>query len=205
MRGIGLAVVIVLVSVAGEAFADDSSRGEFAVGWRSYHALISSVVVPVQQPRPDDYPKGWFADVAAHVSPIFAVVGEAGGTYRRKRTVTTSGVVSSTEELSDITFYTFMGGVRVRAPQYPALVPFGQVLFGGEHDSSVADRTLTIGGNVFPTHQERRTSSAVLALDAGITAATHVIGVRVSTGYQRFFSQADADAFRVNVGAVVRF
>jgi hypothetical protein len=33
-----------------------------------------------------------------------------------------------------------MGGVRVRAPQIEWFVPFGQVLFGGERDTSTHDR-----------------------------------------------------------------
>jgi hypothetical protein len=52
---------------------------------------------------------------------------------------------------------------------------------------------------------EASTSSPVLGLDAGVTIAARVIGARVSAGYVRFFNRADADALRVNLGAVFRF
>ena len=48
-------------------------------------------------------------------------------------------------------------------------------------------------------------SNTVLALDGGVTISAGWLGVRASAGYARFFSQADADAFRVSLGAGRRF
>ena len=159
-----------------------------------------SVVLPVQLPRPDDYPQGWYADVSANLSPLFAIVGEAGGTYLSEE-ISTPGTVSITET-TEVTFHTFMGGVRVRAPQIPWFVPFGQVLFGGERDSSSTERTITCQtGTPSRNRRDAATSNPVLGLDAGVTIAGDVIGVRVSAGYVRFFRTADADALRVNLGA----
>ena len=191
--------------VACPAFAQDTSRAEFSVGWRYYHATISSQVNPIQMARPDDYPQGWYADASANLSPLFAIVGEAGGSYLLDK-ISTTGPVLSISESTDVRFHTFMGGVRVRAPQVPWFVPFGQVLFGGEHDASSNERTIT-----FPTgapsrsRRDASTSNPVLGLDAGATIAARVIGVRVSAGYVRFFNRADADALRVNLGTVFRF
>jgi hypothetical protein len=190
--------------IGGPAFAQDSSHGELSAGLRYYHATINSVVTPIQLPLPNDYPKGWYADVAINVSPKFAIVGEAGGTYHADEDGTTTGPVS-TQESFDVKFHTFMGGVRVRAPQHAALVPFGQVLFGGEHDSSVDDRTTTFFQNVVSSRREGVSSNAVLALDAGVTAAVGWIGARASVGYVRLFSDADSDAFRFSLGGVFRF
>ena len=204
MRRLGSLIAGIWLIAAGSAFAQDTSRVEASAGWRYYHGTISSVVRPIQLERPNDYPKGWYADVAANLSPKFAIVGEAGGTYHSDDSSTTSGSVTFQEAL-DVSFHTFMGGIRVRAPQNAAFVPFGQVLFGGERDTSEFERTTTVIQNVFTTRQEAGTSNAILALDAGVTAAAGPIGVRASVGYARFFSEADADAFRFSLGGVFRF
>jgi hypothetical protein len=200
-------VVVLFAAVllaAWPAFAQDDSRGEFSAGWRYYHATISSVVTTFQVPDPNDYPQGWYADASVNVSPVFAIVGEAGGTYFKNELNTTSGSFS-TSETTRVTFYTFMGGVRIRAPQIPWFVPFGQILFGGERDTSSNERTLTFQtGTPSRTVREGTTSNPVLGLDAGVTMGGRV-GARVSAGYVRFFRNADADALRVNVGGVFRF
>ena len=194
----------ILFSAAAPALAQDESRAEVSAGWRFYHATISSITNPITLPRPNDYPMGWYADVAVNVSEKFAIVGEAGGTYHTDESDRTSGTVRF-QERYDATFYTFMGGIRVRAPQNAAFVPFGQVLFGGEHDTSELERVTTFNQNTTRSAQERSTSSPVLALDGGITISAGRIGVRTSVGYARFFSTADSDALRVNVGGTVRF
>ena len=204
MPRLGVLVTGVLLMVVGTASAQDTSRGEVSGGWRYYHATLSSVIRPIQVRVPTNYPKGWFADAAVNLSPKFAIVGEAGGTYFNDDFSSTTGVVSVKESL-DVRFHTFMGGVRVRAPQLAWFVPFGQVLFGGEHDKSTDERTLTILQNTQTSHQDRSSSNAALALDSGATIALGRIGVRASVGYARLFSTADADAFRFSLGAAFRF
>jgi hypothetical protein len=188
---------------AGSAFAQDESRGEFSLGWRYYHATINSVVDPIQVTQPNDYPKGWYADAAVNLSPKFAIVGEAGGTYFSDDFSSPSGIVTI-EESYDLTLYTFMGGVRVRAPQHAWFVPFGQVLFGGEHDTSEDERRITVFQSPSTSRREATTSSPALALDGGVTMAAGWIGVRVMVGYVRLFNSADADAFRFSLGAAFR-
>ena len=191
--------------VAERAEAQDTSRGEVTAGWRYYYATIKTVPNTFELDHPNDYPTGWYADVSLNVSPKFAIVGEAGGTYHKDDTSSTTGSITRTESL-DITFHTFMGGVRIRAPQHRALVPFGQVLFGGEPDSSTAERTFQIGqSNPSTTRQETNTSNAVLALDGGLTMMAGPIAIRASGGYVRFFSRADADTFRLSLGGGFRF
>ena len=98
-----------------------------------------------------------------------------------------------------------MGGVRVRAPQTAWAVPFGQVLFGGVRNTSVGERTITVFQTTSTTRQEETSSDPALALDGGVTMAIGRIGVRASVGYARFFGTADADAFRLSLGAAFRF
>jgi len=193
-----------LLMIAGPVFAQDMSRGEVSGGWRYYHATVSSVVRPIQVPVPKNYPRGWYADAAVNLSPKFTIVGEAGGTYVNDDFSSTAGSLTIAESL-DVRFNTFMGGARVRAPQLGWFVPFGQVLFGGEHDKSTDERKLTFIQNTQTSRQERSSSNAALALDSGATIAFGSIGVRASVGYVRLFSTADADAFRVTLGGVFRF
>jgi hypothetical protein len=194
----------VLLIVAGPAFAQDASRAEISAGWRQHHATITSVVRPLQVEVPNDYPKGWYADAAVNVSEKFAIVAEAAGSRFEDAFEQPSNVVSIRESL-DVEFYTFMGGVRVRAPQTAWAVPFGQVLFGGVRNTSVGERTITVFQTTSTTRQEETSSDAALALDGGVTMAIGRIGVRASVGYARFFGTADADAFRLSLGAAFRF
>ena len=205
MRRLGVLVIGFLLVTAGGASAQDTSRSEFSGGWRYYHATLKSLVRPIQLRGPNmNYPKGWYADAAANLSPKFALVGEAGGTYFNDDFSSTAGTAVIKESL-DIKFNTFMGGVRVRAPQIAWFVPFGQVLFGGEHDTSSDERTLTFGQITQRNRQDLSSSNAALALDSGATIAFGRIGVHASAGYVRMFSTADADAFRFSLGAAFRF
>ena len=204
MPRVCLFALAVMFTAVAPAAAQDESRAEVSVGWRFYHATIRSTANSVTLPQPNDYPKGWYGDVAFNVSEKFAIVGEAGGTYHSDESERTTGPITFRESY-DAMFHTFMGGVRVRAPQNAAFVPFGQVLFGGEHDTSEYLRSTTFNQNTSSFTQERSTSNAVLALDAGVTMSAGRIGVRTSVGYARFFRTADADALRVSLGATFRF
>jgi hypothetical protein len=197
-------VIGVLLMIARPAVAQDTSRGEFSGGWRYYHVTLSSVVRPILLTLPKNQPKGWYADASANLSPKFAIVGEAGGLYFNDDVSTTIGPVTRRDSL-DLKFHTFMGGVRVRAPQVPSFVPFGQVLFGGERDVSADEFATTFLQNTSTTRQARSSNNAALALDSGVTMSVGPIGMRASAGYVRFFSQADADAFRFSLGAAFRF
>jgi hypothetical protein len=75
-----------------------------------------------------------------------------------------------------------------------------------ERDSSKAECSVQVGQNQPSTStRENSSSNAVLALDAGVTLMAGPIAVRVAGGYVRFFSTADADAFRFSLGAGLRF
>ena len=205
MRRLGVLVLGFVVIATKPASAQDTSRGEFSGGWRYYHAMLSLTKssIPAR-----DHRKGWYADAAFNVSPILAIVGEAGGSYSR-RDFTSTGNGLTVTFTSDVNFYTFMGGVRLRAPQVRRLVPFGQVLFGGEHDASVNESTSTVAQRTTRSRREGTSNSAALAFDGGATLMLGRIGVRASAGYARFFPTADfekdIDAFRFSLGAAFRF
>jgi hypothetical protein len=199
MRRLGVLLSTVLLIGTGSAAAQDSKRGEVSGGWRYYHTAIKIAEPQFGLPLPKDLPKGWFADVAINLSPTFAIVGDVGGTYHSDETNQTINEATTITQSLDFRFHTFMGGVRVRAPQLAATALFCQVLFGREHDSNTRERTIT--HLVDPLRLRDSASNAVLALDGGITISV----VRASVGYVRFFDDADAHAFRFSLGGAVRF
>ena len=199
----------VLLLAAPSAFADDTSKGEVSGGWRYYHATIKSSVGLTGPNTTNDFSSGWYVDVSGNVSPKFAVVGEVGGLREKGETSTAAGVTTTTESWN-LELYTFMGGIRVRAPQHSRIVPFGQVLVGGQRNESDYKRTLTFNIPNFPIQpsvitREGEASAAALALDGGVTVAFGFVGVRAQAGYVRMFGTTDADAFRFSLGGVFRF
>jgi hypothetical protein len=210
MRRLGLLATGVLLLAAPSAFADDTSRGEVSAGWRYYHTTIGTAVTSLGgQSTVNDFSKGWYVDVSGNVSPKFAVVGEVGGLRDNGGTTPPASTVTTTESWH-LKLYTFMGGIRVRAPQHPRIIPFGQVLLGGQRNESDYTRTVTFNIPNFPTApsistRENTASGTALALDGGVTVSVGAVGVRAQTGYVRMFGLTDADAFRVSLGGVYRF
>lgn len=205
MRLSGSIAALLLLTAAAPVFAQDTSRGEVTAGWRYHHVTLSDIPVTSGLAVPNDYPEGWYADVATNLSPKFALVGEAGGTYHRDELASTTGNLTSEASL-DIAFHTFLGGIRIRAPQRRAIVPFGQILFGGTRQSAEAERTFQVGQSTPSVSvREQSSTSPVLALDAGVTLMAGPIAIRAAGGYARFFNTADADAFRFSLGAGFRF
>ena len=205
MRLFGSIAALVILTAASPALAQDTSRGEVTAGWRYHHVTLSDIPLVSGVVTPNDYPEGWYADVSANLSPKFALVGEAGGTYHRDELSTTTGSVTTVSSL-DIAFHTFLGGIRIRAPQRRAIVPFGQILFGGTRQTAEAERSVQIGqGTPSVTVREESSTSPVLALDSGVTLMAGPIAIRAAGGYARFFNTADADAFRFSLGAGFRF
>ena len=205
MLRLGLLATGLFLVAAGTALAEDTSRAEISLGWRQYHATVNSIVRPIQLQVPDNYPKGWYADAAVNVSEKFAIVAEVGGSYLKDESNQTLAPTFSIRESLNVTYYTFMGGVRVRAPQTAWVVPFGQVLFGAIHNTITDERTITVSENPSTSRQEGTSSDPALALDGGVTFSAGRIGVRASVGYARFFSTANSDAFRLSLGATFRF
>jgi hypothetical protein len=199
-------VLGVLLLIAGSARAQDDSRGEVSFGWRYYHAAFSNALFLGISGPVRDFPKGGYADVAINVSEKFAVVGEAGGTLYDTSSETGSGTFVSIRRSNELRLYSFMGGIRVRAPQHRAAVPFGQLLVGGQRSTTEFEQTVRVQNQAPSTSRnENSFSDPVLALDGGVTFMAGPVGVRASAGYVRFFGQTDADAFRVAVGAAFRF
>lgn len=196
-------IVNALLVIPRPVAAQDTSKVEFSVGRRWYHVTLNSVVKPKELVLPQL--RGWYADVSANLSPTFAVVGEVGGTsFSLENTAVLGLGAVSIHESYDLKFHTVMGGVRVRVPRVRWLVPFGQALFGQERDTSSNERMEFVRGVSLNGHDESSSSNAALAFDSGATIAVGPVGVRGAVGYVRFFNRADANAFRFNLGVVLR-
>jgi hypothetical protein len=204
MRRIGLAIGV-CVALAGSASAQDANKVELSGGYRYYHATLPTVYRPSDFERPNDFSKGWYFDVVTNVSEKFAIVGDVGGSYFSKDFARTSGSFASNEVFT-FSLHSFAGGLRIRAPQKPALVPFGQILFGGQHHGSKDERTSRFGTSAPSTFTTKTgTSGAMLTLESGVILTAGPIGIRAATGYSRMFGKSDADAVRLSVGAVYGF
>ncbi|MEZ5283854.1 MAG: hypothetical protein R2712_03380 [Vicinamibacterales bacterium] len=202
---VSIVAACAVIGLATPAAAQDTSRAEVTAGGRYYHVTLATIPSSIYIDRPNDFPEGWYADIAFNLSPKFAVVGDVGGTSFHDEDNRSSSNVTTRETL-DVRIYTFMGGIRIRAPQRRAFVPFGQILFGAEHDSYTYNRTVQFLQNP-PNVQDRESASSnpVLALESGVTIMAGPVGIRATGGSVRFFKQANADAFRFSLGAGFRF
>lgn len=195
----------VFALVAASASAQETKTVEISGGWRFHRATIPTVYDGFDIRRPANYSRGWYADVLTNLSPKFAIVGDVGGTYFNKDMARVSGSFATNETLN-VTLNAFSGGLRIRAPQMPALVPFGQILFGGEHNASQDERTTRFGNQTPSTYTSKSSASgAALILESGVVLSPGRIGVRAAAGYARYFGKADADVFRLSIGAVYGF
>jgi hypothetical protein len=136
---------------------------------------------------------------------MIAIIGEAGGSYYSSD-FTGAGGTTSLTVTSNVNLHTFMGGVRVRASNVPRLVPFGQILFGGEHTTN-SNETVTVQQTTSRIRRDFASTDAALAFDAGATFVVRSrVGVRAAAGYAHFFApDIDLNAFRFSLGAAFRF
>ena len=135
-----------------------------------------------------------------------AVVGEVAGSYRSEDAARTISGLPYTGTV-DFSVHSFMGGVRVRAEgENPYIVPFGQILFGGEHSKASTELKSTAGGGTLTFNSDDSDNSGTMALDGGVDLNFNKsIGARVSVGYMRFFADPGTNGLRVNIGVVVPF
>jgi opacity protein-like surface antigen len=138
----------------------------------------------------ENFPGGWYADVAFNVTSTVAVVGSVSGNYK-----------TFEEEDFDLKIHPYMGGIRVSGRATPTFVPFGQFLLGGV-DLRASDDV------------ERESSQHFgFLLGGGVNVmATSSVGVRGQIDYLRIQSSDDseilegsANGYRIAVGVVLAF
>jgi hypothetical protein len=142
-------------------------------------------------------PLGWYVDVAGHVAPMFAVVGEASGAYKSEAIAVGTSSVDATVRL-----HTFMGGVRVAARTNPKVVPFGQVLLGA---ARLSGGVTASGPAVSVLAATDADTEFALQIGGGVNLMTSGnFGVRLGADYRRILiSDGGENEFRLVAGVLI--
>jgi hypothetical protein len=181
MKWLGAGLLsLMVIGFATPAAAQDAPKAEISAGWQ-----LLNVKAEGDEER-ENFPKGWYFDVAGNITPVIGIVGQVSGNYK-----------TFEEDDFDLDIHTFMGGVRVGS-QGPVR-GFGQFLVGGARigasddiDSiSETNMAIQVGGGVNVTG-----SSAV--------------GLRVGIDWMKVLTKddgdilggADVDGIRFTVGVV---
>jgi hypothetical protein len=185
MRRLSLLVIGVLLISGGTALAQD--KGDVSAGYRLLHLSADG--------ESENLNKGWYVDVAGHLTDVFSIVGDVGGSYR---TVTESEGLLTAKV--DFKVHTFAAGLRARATTAnPNVTPFGQVLFGGGKAKVKA-----VAGTV--TLFDDSSTDPLLDIGGGVDVSPGgQVGIRVMAGYVRVFDEDGANVFTFSVGAKFGF
>jgi opacity protein-like surface antigen len=146
--------------------------------------------------------KGWYADLAANLSPQLGIVFQAGGNYRTiDETQTILGTTASAT--AKIRVHEYMGGLRYSFRRSPTIVPFGQVLGGAVNGAIELSASASSGGiPIFSLDEEESSTNFGLQLGGGANIRlTDTIGARVGLDYMRIFEEDSAgNVFRFTAG-----
>jgi hypothetical protein len=203
MRGgkpaVGALVVIVVVLGWASAAEAQGGSGEFSAGWKLLH--VTDVVLDADE----TIPIGWYADVAAHISGTFSIVGEVAGAYKSFNSqITQLGVPVDVE--ADVDIHSFLGGVRISARQNPRVVPFGQVLFGAARGAITVTGTATVGGRQFDVSESESSTDLAIDFGGGVNLGVgDAFAIRLQGSFVRVGGDDGGNAFRFGAGVVLPF
>ena len=181
MRRVMSLVVGVLLLSPAITLAQD--KGDVSGGYRYVRSESESIS------------KGFYVDVTGHVTDMFSIAGEVGGSYLSESE--TSGGLTA-EASGNI--HTFAAGVKLRASKVsPNAVPFAQVLFGvgrASVQAKVAGVTLL----------DESASDPLVHLSGGVDlSGGGPVGLRVQAGWLRVFEDDASNFFTFSVGAKIGF
>jgi hypothetical protein len=192
-------VIVVVLGLTSAAEAQGGS-GEFSAGWKLLH--VTDVVLDADE----TIPIGWYADVTAHVSGAFSIVGEVAGAYKSfSSEITEFGVPIDVE--ADVNIHSFLGGVRISARQNPRVVPFGQVLFGAARGSITVTGTATVGGRQIDVSESESNTDLAIDFGGGVNLGIgDALAIRLQGSFVRIGGEDDGgNAFRFGAGVVLPF
>ena len=153
----------------------------------------------------ESLPAGWYADVAANLTPMFGVVFQVGGNYKTfDESVVVGGISASAE--ADVNVHQFLGGLRLNFRSDSPIVPFAQVLAGAVTGSVDVSASTTLPGMPpIAIDLDESTTDVGLAVGGGMTVRfSDAVGLRVGADYLRVFAdRSGADAFRFHVGVAI--
>jgi opacity protein-like surface antigen len=193
MRLIG-AALIALCAWPISAAAQDPPKVQFAGGYQLLRA------------EGETLPVGWFAEIAAGVTPAISVAGLVTGGYKTvEETEIFSGVAVTAE--GDLNIHMFMGGVRYTVRNNASVTPFAHALIGGVRGSIALTASATVGGETFTTTESDASTEFGLLAGGGVDVRlTDRFGLRVGGDFLRLFvDEGDATGFRLTIGVVFPF
>jgi len=189
-------ILLLALGAAMPALAQDQRKAEVSVGYQ----LITFDGDDVDE----TFSRGWYADVAGNLGPIFAVVVQVGGSYKSfEETKTFQGVTSTAT--ASLKLHQFLGGVRVGALR-KAVSPYAEFLVGGVNGSADVDASVVSGGQtLFSTSESDSSTQFALQFGGGVTVwLSEGVGIRGSVGYMRIMAD-DAGTNIIRVAGGVSF
>lgn len=175
---VGLMVAVLALAVSAPALAQVTPAVEIGLGY----AFLRDDEID------EEFPLGWYADIAGNLTSSLGLVGEIGGSYK----TIDSGIGDDTLDIK-LSVHTLMGGLRLTHRGDGANF-FLQVLAGGakakitflEESDSVTDFALQPG----------------VGLEFGTGGS---VGFRIGADYRRIFSEDEGvNQWRATAGFVIR-
>jgi hypothetical protein len=169
-----------MIGVAHPATAQDAPKTELSAGWQLLSAKAEG------EAERENFPKGWYVDVARNMTPVIGVVGQVSGNYK-----------TFEDDDSDLHIHTFMAGIR--AGSQGPVRGFGHFLVGGARFGASDD-----------TDSASETDFAI-QLGGGVNVTGNLpVGVRIGIDWVKAFSKddgellggADVNGVRFTVGVV---
>lgn len=175
---VGMMVALLLVVVSGPAMAQVTPAVEIGLGY----AFLRDDEID------EDFPLGWYADIAGNITNSLGLVGEIGGSYKTLE----SGIGDETLDVK-LSVHTAMGGLRLSHRGDGANF-YLQVLAGAaratvtflDESDSITDFALQPG----------------VGLEFGTGGS---VGFRIGVDYRRIFSEVEGiNQWRATAGFVIR-
>jgi opacity protein-like surface antigen len=150
--------------------------------------------------------KGWYADVAGNIGPLFAAVFQVSGNYKSYgQDETFDGNIRAVVD-AQLNVHTYMTGVRV-GPRHAKISPYGEFLVGGVTGSVEITSLVTSGGQtIFSSSDSESGTEFAMQFGGGVTIwLNERIGVRGAVGYLRVMGDGDGNVVRVAGGVSFGF
>jgi opacity protein-like surface antigen len=200
MHGLPRHVLALCVSILGVGAASASAQAVPAVEVSGGYQFLNISA----EGGSESLPAGWYADVAANLTPMIGVVFQVGGNYKTiDESIVVGGV--STSASADAKVHGFLGGVRLNFRSQSPIVPFAQVLAGAIHSSVDVSASATLPGMppIAIDLDDSRTNFGLQAGGGMNVAISKAVGLRVGADYLRVVDDDNgANVFRFHAGVV---
>jgi hypothetical protein len=192
-------LLLLALGVALPAHAQDARKAEISAGYQ---------LLKIDEEELDQtLGKGWYADVAGNIGPIFAVVFQVGGNYKSYgQDDIFDGNIRAVVD-GQLNVHNYMGGVRV-GPRHTTVSPYAEFLVGGVTGSVEVSSSVTSGGQtIFSDSSSESSTQFAMQFGGGITIwLSKRVGVRGAVGYLRVMADdEDSNVLRVAGGVTFGF